>query len=339
MQKWWSENEIFRNRFDLFICIFFLSCGGGNGPVVDDTVTFPYDEIVCDYDPEVIGQVTVAVRVSNLLTPVSEKSFQLELHQPVNGLVVSMSKDGQPADMARTLEAVDLHIKVQEGSHMLITVSFGDGSDDLLIETNGTERVFNIIHEFLLVGDLTVEVTAENTDLDTHEVATVTNDITIQAPVPEGGLTMTSDYQDTVASLPPGIIQYQINFDHSHPVPTSPKITINYGDNSCIGSCSSSAIEFVDGTPNIFTHTYSSAGIKTATATIFNEISFVMLQTSVRIQEKLDGLRIDAWEEGNAEVLIEEDEEGRTGVPVDTKFIFEFHYNNGTLLTTVSLFM
>ena len=34
----------------------------------------------------------------------------------------------------------------------------------------------------------------------------------------------------------------------------------------------------------------------------------------------------------NAEVLIEEDEEGRTGTPVDTKFIFEFHYNNGTLL-------
>ena len=141
-------------------------------------------------------------------------------------------------------------------------------------------------------------MTAENTDLDTHPVATVTNDITIQAPVPEDGLTMTSDYPDSVASLPPGIIQYQINFDHSHPMPSSPKITIDYGDNSCIGTCTSSAIEFVDGTPNIFTHTYSSAGIKTATATIFNEISSVRIQTSVRIQEKLGGLRIDTWEEG-----------------------------------------
>ena len=309
---------------------FAFSCGGGIDAVVDDTVTFPYDEIICDYDPEVIGEVTVSVRVSNLLTPVSEKSFKLELHQPVNGLVVSMSKDGDPVDVARTSEAVDLHIEVKEGSHMMITVSFGDGSDDLLIETNGTERVFTLTHEFQLAGDLTVEVIAENTDLSEHEVATVTNDITIQAPVPAGGLTMTSDFPDSVASLPPGIIQYQINFDHSHPLPSSPKITIDYGDNSCIGICTSSAIEFVDGTANIFTHTYSSAGIKTATATIFNEISSVTVRTSVRIQEKLEGLRIDTWEEGNADVLIEEDEEGRTGVPVDTKFIFEFHYNNGT---------
>ena len=144
----WSENEIFCNRFDSFLFILFFSCGSGIDPVVDDTVTFPYEEIVCDYDPEIIGEVTVSVRVSNLLIPVSEKSFKLELHQPVNGLVVSMSKEGQPVDVARTSEAIDLHIEVEEGSHMRITVAFDDGSDDLLIETNGTERVFTMTHEF-----------------------------------------------------------------------------------------------------------------------------------------------------------------------------------------------
>ena len=133
-----------------------------------------------------------------------------------NGQVVDLSQSADTAtvvDIAQVLDPIDLYIRVDEGSHMIITVSFGDGSDDLLIETNGTERVFMRTHQFQQAGDLTTTVTADN--LVTNVAETVTDDITIQAPVPEGGLTMTSDHASTVASLPPGTIQYLIEFDHS----------------------------------------------------------------------------------------------------------------------------
>ena len=260
--------------------------------------------------------------------PYSFKTFKFELHQPINGLQIRLTKDGQPVDVTQTLEPIDLTIEIEEGSHMDITITYNDGTDVVLIETNGTEQLFTRTHQFQKAGDLVVNVTANN--LVTHVAASATDDITIQAPVPADGVTMTSDYVSSIASLPTGRINYRIEFDNSFPKPSSPKIIIDYGDGSCGAiPCPRAPIEFVDNTPNVYPHDYTTPGIKTATVTIFNDISSVQLQTTVRIQEVLSGLRIDMWEEGRADVLIQPDDDGSTGVPVGSNYIFRFNYTTG----------
>ena len=122
---------------------------------ITETLTFPYT-FTCSYAAEILGEVSVTTRVTNKLVHVSEKTFTLELHQPINGLQIALSKEGQPADVAQVLEPIDLRIEVEEGSHMDIIISYGDDTDAVHIETNGTKQIFTRIHQFQKAGDLTV---------------------------------------------------------------------------------------------------------------------------------------------------------------------------------------